>query len=266
MSSLPDVLERIVAARSRSIESGRQRLPSAPPEGSEDAGSLFLRALDQSERSSVIAEVKMGSPKLGSLVGRFDPEEQACRYSEAGAVALSVVVEPEFFYGSYELLERCRKASGLPALAKDFVVDDRQIYRASEVGASAILLIAALYQPEELLRLSELVASLGCVPLIELHDAEDASKLYDSDREPRRSWELVGVNNRDLRTFEVDLAPSIELARSLPESALLVAESGIAARSDVERLERAGFDAFLIGEALLTADDPAMKLRELSGR
>jgi indole-3-glycerol phosphate synthase len=205
----------------------------------------------------VIAEVKMGSPRLGSLADRIDPERQAATYAEAGAAALSVVVEPDYFGGSFELLRRCVAASGLPAIAKDFVVHPRQLDEAREAGASAILLIAALYGADELAAWAAAARSRGLEPLVELHDDTDLSKLA------RGAWELVGVNNRDLRTFEVDLARAVSLASRLPSGALRVAESGIANRVQVEQLAAAGFEAFLIGESLLLAADPAAKLREL---
>ena len=234
------------------------------PELAERAGVLgvaendFLAALDRRRGSAVIAEVKMGSPRIGSLAGRVDPVAQARMYEEGGAAGLSVVVEPEFFSGSYELLSRCREASGLPAIAKDFVVDPVQLVWAREAGASAVLLIAALYEREELRRLAGLARGLGLAPLVETHDEADRWLLDGA------SWELVGVNNRDLRTFEVDLERSKALAPRLPAGALRVAESGIGNAADVAGLRSAGFDAFLVGESLLLAEDPAAKLRELT--
>jgi indole-3-glycerol phosphate synthase len=206
---------------------------------------------------AIIAEVKMGSPRLGSLVGRIDPVAQARVYAEHGAAALSVVVEPDFFHGSYQLLADCRAASGLPAIAKDFVVDPLQLAWARQAGADAVLLIAALYQPEELVRYAWLARGLGLAPLVEVHDAEDLALLDGQE------WEAVGVNNRDLRTFEVDLARSIALLPSLPPAALKVAESGIRDARDVALLAASGFDALLIGESLLLAADPAAHLRAL---
>jgi indole-3-glycerol phosphate synthase len=206
---------------------------------------------------AIIAEVKMGSPRLGSLVGRIDPVAQARVYAEHGAAALSVVVEPDFFHGSYQLLADCRAASGLPAIAKDFVVDPLQLAWARQAGADAVLLIAALYEPEELVRYAWLARGLGLAPLVEVHDAEDLALLDGQE------WEAVGVNNRDLRTFEVDLERSIALLPSLPTAALKVAESGIRDARDVALLAASGFDALLIGESLLLAADPAAHLRAL---
>ena len=236
------------------------------------------------------------------------------------------MVEPDHFYGSYELLAECAAASGLPAVAKDFVVSDVQLEWAREAGASAVLLIAALYDAAELRRLATLARSLGLAPLIETHSDDDFEKLaplgaqaasplpalgtrvvrsephserpvrgWGSDRttrEPVRApvigrpegtrassphpgrpqrcseapdWELVGINNRDLRTFEVDLERSADRVGRLPASALKVAESGIQTGADVARLRRAGFDAFLIGERLVLSGDPAAALAELTG-
>ncbi len=199
----------------------------------------------------------MGSPRLGSLAGRFDPLAQAAAYAEAGAACLSVVVEPDFFFGSYELLEACREESGLPAIAKDFVVSERQLDAAVEAGADAILLVASLYTEAALVAWAAAARARGLAPLVETHDARDVARLGD------RPWELVGINNRDLRDFSVDLERSIALRPRLPEGALAVAESGIASRADVERLAAAGFDAFLIGESLLLSGDPQGRLREL---
>jgi indole-3-glycerol phosphate synthase len=208
---------------------------------------------------AIIAEVKMGSPRLGSLHGRFDPLAQARTYAANGAAALSVVVEPDFFFGSYELLAACRAASGLPAIAKDFVVDPLQLLWARQAGADAVLLIAALYEPEELVRYARLARVLGLAPLVETHDAADLALLAG---EP---WELVGINNRDLRSFDVDLERSIALLPALPREALKVAESGIRDALDVALLADSGFDALLVGESLLLAADPAAALRALLG-
>jgi indole-3-glycerol phosphate synthase len=210
-------------------------------------------------RAAIIAEVKMGSPRLGSLAGRFDPLAQARVYAENGAAALSVVVEPDFFHGSYDLLAACRAAARLPTIAKVFVVDPVQLAWARAAGADAVLLIAALHSAAELARYARLARGLGLAPLVETHSASDLAKLGD---EP---WELVGVNNRDLATFVVDLDHSIALLPALPPGALKVAESGIRDGLDVALLADSGFDACLIGEALLLSSDPAALLREFVG-
>jgi indole-3-glycerol phosphate synthase len=262
--SAPDILLRITERRRQRIaevggadasalietrDEGEPRTPS---------NNAFLGHLKARRRDpAIIAEVKMGSPRLGSLHGRVDPIAQARLYAENGAAALSVVVEPDFFHGGYDLLAACRAASGLPAIAKDFIVDPVQLTWARDAGADAILLIAALYEPGEMARYARLARGLGLVPLVETHDADDIAKLGG---EP---WEMVGINNRNLRTFDVDLENSIALLAGLPAEAVKVAESGIRDALDVALLSESGFDAFLIGETLLLAEDPAAKLREL---
>lgn len=257
-----DILQQIAKHRRRrlaemepqdqpALATGGLAVESRPKTGS------FSAALGAKRGSAIVAEVKLGSPRLGSLVDRIDPGKQAHIYADNGAAALSVVVEPDFFHGSYELLSACKEASGLPALAKDFVVDPRQVEWAAAAGADAVLLIAALLEADELERYAESARNLGMEPLIEIHGAADLDKLAGGD------WPLVGVNNRDLRTFEVRLDHSIELVPQLPAAALKVAESGIATAADLRRLATAGFDAFLIGESLLLSDDPARLLGEL---
>jgi indole-3-glycerol phosphate synthase len=255
-----EVLLRITERRrARIAEAGDERvrdLVEGPPLTAAD--NAFLAALRSRRREpAIIAEVKMGSPRLGSLHGRVDPLAQARLYAEGGAAALSVVVEPDFFHGGYDLLAACREESDLPAIAKDFVVDPVQLLWAREAGADAVLLIASLYEAGEMTRYARLARGLGLVPLVETHDADDIAKLGG---EP---WELVGINNRDLRTFDVDLQNSISLLPGLPEEAVKVAESGIRDGLDVALLRESGFDAFLVGETLLLAPDPAARLREL---
>ncbi len=263
-SGVADVLAKIVARRRERLAAEGGRGPADDPPGRDEPfgrrENPFLAALSSAVSArgrAVVAEVKMGSPRLGSLAGRVDPLAQARAYAAGGAAALSVVVEPDFFGGSYDLLAACRRASGLPAIAKDFVVDRRQLFAAREAGADAILLVAALYERDELRGWARQARGLGLAPLVELHDPEDLDLLA------RGRWELVGVNNRDLRTFEVDLEHSAALAPRLPHRALKVAESGIGSGADVARLAAAGFDAFLVGESLLTADDPTALLEDL---
>lgn len=261
MSPLPEVLGQIVENRRRKIEAdcGSGCFPRVSAEGTGLVENGFLDSLRRHRGRALIAEVKMGSPRIGSLQDRIDPLKQARIYADHGAAALSVVVEPDFFFGSYELLEQCRHQSGLPAVAKDFVVHPVQLAWASRAGADAVLLIAALFSATELAAYVNYARSLGLVPLIETHDAADIEKLMQSE------WEIVGVNNRNLETFEVDLDHSMALIASLPADALKLSESGIATAGDMDQLARAGFDAFLVGETLLLADDPAAKLRELIG-
>ena len=256
-----DILVQITAQREARLEKDRAEQtftePPRKPVIQTPDNNRFLAALEKKRGRAVIAEVKMGSPSLGPLADRVDPLKQARAYAEHGAAALSVVVEPDFFYGSYELLAACSEASGLPAVAKDFIVDPLQLQWSRWAGAQAVLLIAALYPRQELLQYARLARSYGMVPLIETHDLSDLKKLGDD------VWELVGVNNRDLRTFATEITTSLTLLPSLPPGAMKVSESGIGGAADVELLRGAGYDAYLIGEALLKAEDPAAKLREL---
>ena len=269
MAEVPDILRRICEQRRRRVAAGDAGVQPGSACVADAPGRRFLDAISARRGRAVIAEIKMGSPKLGDLRGRFDPVARAATYADAGAACLSVVVEPDHFHGSYELLAECAAASGLPAVAKDFVVSDVQLAWARDAGASAVLLIAALHDAAELRRLAGLARGLGLAPLIETHDDADFEKLrplaQDDGDVKNSSWELVGINNRDLRTFEVDLERSADRVGCLPSSALKVAESGIHTGADVARLRRAGFDAFLIGERLVLSGDPAATLSELLG-
>ncbi len=269
MSEVPDILRRICEQRRRRVVAGDAGVSPAGRLPADAPGRRFLEAISARRGRAVIAEIKMGSPKLGDLRGRFDPVARAATYAYAGAACLSVVVEPDHFHGSYELLAECAAASGLPAVAKDFVVSDVQLAWARDAGASAVLLIATLYDAADLRRLAGLARGLGLVPLIETHDDADFEKLRplapDDGDVKNSSWELVGINNRDLRTFEVDLERSADRVGYLPSSALKVAESGIHTGADVAKLRRAGFDAFLIGERLVLSGDPAAALADLMG-
>ena len=262
-NALPDVLRRIVERRREVLAQVAEdtgelpKLAAGAPRTARD--NAFLAALEARRGQAVIAEVKMGSPRIGSLAGRLDPLAQARTYAAGGAAALSVVVEPDFFGGSYELLGECRVAAGLPTIAKDFVVHPLQIWWAKRARADAVLLVASLFERAELELYAGMARRLGLVPLIEVHDPSELELLDGGE------WELVGINNRDLRTFEVSLEHSIELLPRLPPGALKVAESGIGSGADRTLLEVAGFDAYLIGESLLLAPDPAAKLAELLG-
>ena len=264
MGEIADILRQIVLQRRARVEEAlaigtAPDRPAVPSAGGAPRGADFVRALRSAPRRAVIAEVKLGSPRLGSLAGTIDPEAQARLYANNGAACLSVVVEPDFFFGSYDLLTRCRRASGLPTLAKDFVVHPIQLEWARRAGADAVLLIAALLSADDLHSLANRARQLGLMPLVECHSASELALLAGTD------WELVGINNRDLRTFEVSLEQSMAMLPGMPSGAVKVAESGIRSGRDLDRLVTAGFDAFLVGESLLLAPDPAAKLRELVG-
>lgn len=224
----------------------------------------FLATLRHPQRGSValIAEVKKASPSAGVICPNFDPVRIARDYEAAGASCLSVLTDEKFFQGSPGYLRDIRAAVKLPLLRKDFIIDERQILEAIEWGADAILLIAAILDDARLRRFHELAVEAGLAALVEVHDEAEL------DRVLAIGAPLVGVNNRDLKTFKVDLGTTERLAARLrdagrPEGTLLVAESGIHTRADVERLARCGAGAILVGESLVRQGDIGAKVREL---
>jgi len=224
----------------------------------------FLAALRQPRRGDValIAEVKKASPSAGVICPNFDLVRIAQAYEAAGASCLSVLTDERFFQGSLGYLEAIRAAVRLPLLRKDFIIDERQIHEAVAWGADAILLIVAILDDAPLRHLLELATRAGLAALVEVHDEAEL------DRARRAGAQLIGVNNRDLRTFQVDLATTERLACRLGASGAdccLVAESGIQTRRDVERLARCGARAILVGESLMRPGDPAAKIAELLG-
>jgi indole-3-glycerol phosphate synthase len=213
---------------------------------------------------ALIAEVKKASPSAGVIRSPFDPVAIAREYEAAGATCLSVLTDEKFFQGSLEYLRAIRGAVGLPLLRKDFVIDVRQVLEAAEWGADAVLLIVAILTDEVLGQLHRLARESGLAVLVEVHDE------LELERALAVGAELIGVNNRDLRTFEVDLGTTERLAGRLPArfgeaGGLLVAESGIRTRADVERLARYGAGAILVGESLIRERDIGSKVQELRG-
>jgi len=209
---------------------------------------------------SLIAEVKRRSPSKGVIRSDIDPAEVADAYERGGARALSVLTEPEFFAGSLDDLARARDATKLPTLRKDFVIDPYQVVEASIAGADALLLIvAALPDAGLFAELAAAAAHHGLAVLVEVHADRELDPAFEIDPE------LLGVNQRDLGTFEVDKGLAVRLRHYLPDGVAMVAESGIATRADVEELEEAGVDGMLVGETLMRAGDPARAARELLG-
>jgi len=211
---------------------------------------------------ALIAEVKKASPSMGIICPNFDPVRIAREYEAAGASCLSVLTDEKFFQGSLDYLRQIRAAVKLPLLRKDFIIDERQIMEAVEWGADAILLIAAILTDEQLAAFHALATEAGLTVLVEVHEEEEL------DRALKISPALLGVNNRNLKTFKVDLATTEQLAEKLFQaqpSALLVAESGIHTRADVVRLQQCGASAMLVGESLVKQGDIGAKIRELLG-
>lgn len=246
------ILDEIVArTRARLAE---QPLPQERITASRQHG-FAARLLRQGV--NVIAEIKSASPSAGSIVADPDIEQIARDYRDGGAAAISVVTEPEFFRGSIDWIARAANASGLPVIMKDFVVDSSQILAGVRAGADAILLLASLLSADEIRRFVGVLDEYGCDALVEVHDDKEL------DRAVAGGARLIGVNNRDLRTFRVDLSTSEHLAARMPDEAIKIAESGIREASDIARLRRVGFHAFLVGESLLRQNDRAAAVRRL---
>jgi len=217
----------------------------------------FLGALRNSSSIALIAEVKKASPSAGIICKDFDPVQIAKEYETAGASCLSVLTDEKFFQGSLDYLRQIREAVKLPLLRKDFIIDERQILEAIECGADAILLIVAILSDEQLQKFHSLAVEAGLAVLVEVHDEEELQRAL------KISPQLIGVNNRDLKTFKVDLATTEKLAAKIGSEKILVAESGIHTRADVERLKKCGAKAILVGESLLRDGNIEKKIREL---
>ena len=216
----------------------------------------FARALTANP-PSIIAEIKKASPSRGLIAADFDPPGTARAYEKGGAAAISVLTDRKHFQGSLADLEAARAAVQLPVLRKDFTIDPFHVLEAAAHDADAILLIVAVLSDRELRDFRELASSYGMAALVEVHDGEELKRAIASGAE------IIGVNNRDLRTFEVRLETSLELAARMPANTIRVAESGIRTADDVRRLHAAGYHACLVGEHLMTAEDPAAAVRAL---
>jgi indole-3-glycerol phosphate synthase len=259
ISSLPDILERIVRHKQTELaeRSGARGQIEADAEKATATRRDFAAALKSG--IAVIAEIKKASPSKGLLTeSGFDPQAIAARYEQGGAAALSVLTDRQFFQGSLAHLQEARAAVRLPVIRKDFTIDSWHVVEAAACGADAVLLIAAILTDEQLREYRELAESYRMAALVEVHDAEELQRAVDSGAR------IIGVNNRDLRTFEVRLQTSLELASRIPSSCIRVSESGIAGRSDIDRLRAAGYDAFLIGEHLMRSGNPEATLQELT--
>jgi len=218
-----------------------------------------LRAALRARRRAIIAEVKKASPSKGIMRADFDPLRVAKSYAANGAVAISVLTEERYFQGNLEHLAAIRTAVSVPLLRKDFLFDPYQLHEARAFGADAVLLITAILDDVLLRDLLQLAGELQLSALVEVHEGAELKRALESGAR------LLGINNRDLRTFRTSLATTEELAPRVPADALVVTESGVETSADIERLERAGVRAFLIGETLMRAADPGAKLAELLG-
>jgi indole-3-glycerol phosphate synthase len=259
----PDLLAAIVAATRRIVDVRAQAIPLAEMErraGAERATRTpggFKQALLRNGRLNVIAECKRRSPSRGVLRQHYEPAEIAAGYAQAGAAAVSVLTEPTFFDGSLEHLVAVRAAVTLPILRKDFIVDRYQLLEARAAGADAVLLIVAALSGAELCDLHASAIDAGLDVLVEVHQAAELAIALDAGAQ------IIGVNNRNLRTLAVDVDASTELIKAIPKGVVSVVESGLKTRDDLERLRTSGYHAFLIGERLMTANDPGSALGEL---
>ncbi|BCG47028.1 Indole-3-glycerol phosphate synthase [Citrifermentans bremense] len=266
MTQLPDVLKKIVDYKQGEVAAMKAEVPLIEIMDRlaelEDHPRGFQAALINSLSSGwtpIIAEVKKGSPSKGLIRPDFDPLQIARTYQENGATCLSVLTDEHFFMGHLSYLATIREEVSLPLLRKDFIFDPYQIYQARAAGADAILLIAAMLDLHQLRDFSALAQELSMDVLLEVHDEKELETALQTD------CTLIGVNNRDLRSFVVDIATSERLAALVPQGRLVVAESGINRREEIVHLMSKGLHAFLIGESLMREEDFGAKLRELLG-
>lgn len=262
---MSSILEKIVHHKLGEVEAAKQRVPLAELEVrlSGVAPPLdFCSALTtgtQQGRVSLIAEVKKASPSKGVIRDDFDPVAIASTYARSGATCISVLTDEHFFQGHLDYLVNIRQAVSIPLLRKDFVLDEYQVVEARAAGADAVLLIAECLTPDRLVKLHRKIELLGMTALVELYDKRNISAVLAC--EPR----LVGVNNRDLNTFEIDLMHSIRVKESLPQGIAMVSESGIFTQQHVQLMQENSVDAILVGESLMRSEDIAMAVKSLMG-
>jgi indole-3-glycerol phosphate synthase len=262
---MTDILNQIVAVKHEEIAAAKKKKPLEAIR--EDALSRVLtrdfegalRAKIAAGKPAVIAEVKKASPSKGVLREEFVPADIAQSYAEHGAACLSVLTDRQFFQGSPDFLKQARASCDLPVLRKDFMVDPYQVYEARAMGADCILLIAACLGDAQMAELEGIARSLDMAVLVEVHDGGELQRAL------KLKTKLVGVNNRNLRTFEVSLDTTLDMLKNVPADRLLVTESGILKGEDVQRMRAAGVHAFLVGEAFMRAADPGEALAGLFG-
>jgi indole-3-glycerol phosphate synthase len=253
------MLDKILEATRERVADLRSRRAAVMETAESAAAPPSFEAALTRPGLAVVAEIKRRSPSRGDLAMELDAVEQARRYAAGGAAALSVLTEPVFFAGRPEDLAAARETTGLPILRKDFVIETIQVWEARAMGASAVLLIAGALTPNELAALLDDAGRAGIDALVEVHTIDEAKLSLDLGAR------MVGVNNRDLASFEVDLTTAEEIAPFLSEAAVTVAESGIHSRNEAIRMRTAGYDAVLVGEALVRSPDPASLIREMAG-
>lgn len=259
----PDILRKIIARKHEEIQQ-RTKKTSLSQLVEQQANASPVRGFIQSLESkintgkaAVIAEIKKASPSKGVLRENFHPADIARSYAQGGAACLSVLTDHDFFQGSEDCLREARAACELPVIRKDFIVDPYQVYEARVIEADCILLIVAALNDAQLAELTELAHELGMDVLMEVHDAPELERALET------GVRLIGINNRNLRSFETRLETTLELLDSVPDDRLLVTESGILMQEDVEKMRKAHVHAFLVGEAFMRAPDPGKALQDL---
>ena len=260
---MSDILKKIVAVKHEEIAQASQKKSLAMVRADAESRVLtrdFIGAIQHKinqGQSAVIAEIKKASPSKGVLRADFIPADIAQSYAEHGAACLSVLTDAQFFQGSVDFLKQARASCDLPVLRKDFMVDAYQVYEARAMGADCILLIAACLDDAQMRDLEAIALSLDMAVLVEVHDAEELNRAL------KLKTPLVGINNRNLRTFEVSLDTTIGMLKDVPLDRILVTESGILSPADVQKMREAKVNAFLVGEAFMRAPDPGQALADL---
>jgi indole-3-glycerol phosphate synthase len=262
---MSDILNQIVAVKCEEIAAAQKKIPLAAMRADAESRVLTrdfqgaLRSKIAAGKSAVIAEIKKASPSKGVLRADFIPADIAQSYAEAGAACLSVLTDRQFFQGQADYLKQARASCDLPVLRKDFMVDAYQIYESRAMGADCILLIAACLEDAQMAELEAIARSLDMAVLVEVHDRPEL------ERALKLKTPLLGINNRNLRSFEVSLETTLGLLGDVPVDRVLVTESGILTQDDVKKMRDAGVYAFLVGEAFMRADDPGQALAALFG-
>lgn len=262
---MSDILDKIVAVKHQEVAAAKKRKSLEAVRADAESRVLTrdfvdaLRAKIAAGKPAVIAEIKKASPSKGVIREDFIPADIAQSYAEYGAACLSVLTDKQFFQGSVDCLKQARASCQLPVLRKDFMVDPYQIYESRAMGADAILLIAACLQDAELKEMEAIARSMDMAVLVEVHDQAEL------ERALKLKTPLIGINNRNLKTFEVSLDTTLSLRGQVPADRLLVTESGIHTRDDVLRMGAAGVSAFLVGEAFMRAPEPGLALHALFG-
>ncbi|MFT4799349.1 MAG: indole-3-glycerol phosphate synthase [Candidatus Azotimanducaceae bacterium] len=260
------ILDKIVAQKIIEVAERRLRLPleelerhlAEAPTVRDFKAQLLLQMIDQ--KPAVIAEIKKASPSQGVIREVFHPAEIAIQYQSAGASCLSVLTDEQFFQGADAYLQEARAAVDLPVLRKDFIVDHYQIFEARSMGADCVLLIVSILDDDQLKRYHQLAQSLGMNVLVEVHDAAEMARALNVEPD------ILGINNRNLKTFEVSLETTLVLKDAVSSSSLVITESGIHTKQDVQLMTEAGVFGFLVGEAFMRHPDPGVKLKELFSR